>query len=122
MINNLIKSTAMAVTFAISAFTLQGCSSGLDPDTFSVELSERGYSRSSPMIIIRSNDAEPIEVTNIIVNKGQCNYYGVNQQLNFPLHFKMGLIARLGLRQCSFINVVQVDIETNRGNVSYQFN
>ena len=122
MINNLIKSTAMAVTFAISAFTLQGCSSGLDPDTFSVELSERGYSRSSPMIIIRSNDAEPIEVTNITVNKGQCNYHGVNQQLNFPLHFKMGLIARLGLRQCSFINVVQVDIETNKGNASYQFN
>lgn len=119
---NMTKNIVLTVIFTISLFALQGCSSGLDPDTFSVELSERGYSRSSPMIIIRSNDAEPIEVTNIIVNKGQCNYYGVNQQLNFPLHFKMGLIARLGLRQCSFINVVQVDIETNRGNVSYQFN
>ena len=120
--NNLMKTLGFTTLLSLSALTLQGCSSGLDPDTFSVELSERGYSRSFPMIIIRSNDAEPIEVTNIIVNKGQCNYYGVNQQLNFPLHFKMGLIARLGLRQCSFINVVQVDIETNRGNVSYQFN
>lgn len=69
MINTLIKSTAMAVTFAISALTLQGCSSGLDPDVFSVELSEQGaYSWSTPVITIRSNTAEPIDITNVTIN------------------------------------------------------
>ncbi len=39
---NMTKNIVLTVIFTISLFALQGCSSGLDPDTFSVELSERG--------------------------------------------------------------------------------
>ena len=65
---------------------------------------------------------KPIEVTNVTVNNGQCSYIGHDKRINFPLHFQMGQIARLRLEKCSFSNVVQVDIETTKGNASYQFN
>ena len=122
--NNLMKTLGFTALFSLSALTLQGCSSGLEPDTFSVELNEMDYgSRNPPAVItIRSNIAEPIEVTNVTVNNGQCSYIGHDKRINFPLHFQMGQIARLRLEKCSFSNVVQVDIETTKGNASYQFN
>ena len=121
---NMTKNIVSAVIFTISLFALQGCSSGLEPDTFSVELNEMDYgSRNPPAVItIRSNIAEPIEVTNVTVNNGQCSYMGHDTRFNFPLHFQMGQIFRLRLKQCNFSNVVQVDIETNKGNGSYHFN
>ena len=122
--NNLMKTLGFTVLLSLSALTLQGCSSGLEPDTFSVELNEMDYgSRNPPAVItIRSNIADPIEVTNVTVNNGQCSYIGHDKRINFPLHFQMGQIARLRLEKCSFSNVVQVDIETTKGNASYQFN
>ncbi|RFS24365.1 hypothetical protein D9K80_08190 [Acinetobacter cumulans] len=121
--HNLIKTLGLTTLLSLSALAFQGCSSGLEPETFSVELNEQGtYSWSTPVITIRSNVAEPIEVTNVTVNNGQCTYIGHDKQFNFPLHFKMGQVFRLRLRGCSFENVVQVDIETNKGNGSYQFN
>ncbi|MFV5516067.1 MULTISPECIES: hypothetical protein [unclassified Acinetobacter] len=121
--NNLFKNLSFAVLAFISVLTLQGCSSSLDPDTFSVELNEAGlYSWSTPVISIRSNTAEPIEVTNVIVNNGQCSFIGHDRRFNFPLHFQMGQLARLRVTKCSFANVVQVDIETTEGTVSYSFN
>ena len=122
--NNLMKTLGFTALLSLSALTLQGCSSGLEPDTFSVELNEMDYgSRNPPAVItIRSNIADPIEVTNVTVNNGQCSYMGHDTRFNFPLHFQMGQIARLRLEKCSFSNVVQVDIETTKGNASYQFN
>ena len=38
--NNLMKTLGFTALFSLSALTLQGCSSGLEPDTFSVELNE----------------------------------------------------------------------------------
>ncbi|MGE8572680.1 MAG: hypothetical protein ACN6NW_11645 [Acinetobacter amyesii] len=122
--NNLMKTLGFTVLLSLSALNLQGCNSGLEPDTFSVELNEMDYgSRNPPAVItIRSNIAEPIEVTNVTVNNGQCSYMGHDTRFNFPLHFQMGQIFRLRLKQCNFSNVVQVDIETNKGNGSYHFN
>ena len=122
--NNLMKTLGFTALFSLSALTLQGCSSGLEPDTFSVELNEMDYgSRNPPAVItIRSNIADPIEVNNVTVNNGQCSYMGHDTRFNFPLHFQMGQIFRLRLKKCSFSNVVQVDIETTKGNASYQFN
>lgn len=122
--NNLFKNLSFAVLTFISVLTLQGCNSSLDPDTFSVELNEMVYGTwNRPAVItIRSNIAEPIEVTNVTVNNGQCTYIGHDKRFNFPLYFQMGQIARLRLDKCSFSNVVQVDIETTQGNISYQFN
>lgn len=122
--NNLMKTLGFTALLSLSALTLQGCSSGLEPDTFSVELNEMVYGTwNRPAVItIRSNIAEPIEVTNVTVNNGQCSYIGHDKRINFPLHFQMGQIFRLRLKQCNFSNVVQVDIETTKGNASYQFN
>lgn len=120
---NLIKTMACTALISLSAFALQGCGSGLDPNVFSVELSEQGaYSWSTPVITIRSNDAGPIEITNVTVNNGQCEYIGHDRRFNFPLHFQMGQIFRLRLQKCSYENVVQVDIETTQGTASYSFN
>ena len=122
--NNLMKTLGFTALLSLSALALQGCSSGLEPDTFSVELNEMVYGTCNrpAVITIRSNIAEPIEVTNVTVNNGQCSYMGHDTRFNFPLHFQMGQIARLRLEKCSFSNVVQVDIETTKGNASYQFN
>lgn len=122
--NNLMKTLGLTALLSLSALTLQGCSSGLEPDTFSVELNEMGsgtWTRST-VVTIRSNVAEPIEVTNVTVNNGQCTYIGHDKRFNFPLHFQMGQVFRLRLQRCSFANVVQVDIETTSGNASYGFN
>ena len=122
--NNLMKTLGFTTLLSLSALTLHGCSSGLEPDTFSVELNEMDYgSRNPPAVItIRSNIAEPIEVTNVTVNNGQCTYIGHDKRFNFPLHFQMGQVFRLRLQGCSFANVVQVDIETTSGTASYGFN
>ena len=94
--NNLMKTLGLTALLSLSALTLQGCSSGLEPDTFSVELNEMDYgSRNPPAVItIRSNIADPIEVTNVTVNNGQCSYMGHDTRFNFPLHFQMGQIFR----------------------------
>ena len=122
--NNLMKTLGLTALLSLSALTLQGCSSGLEPDTFSVELNEMGsgtWTRST-VVTIRSNVAEPIEVTNVTVNNGQCTYIGHDKRFNFPLHFQMGQVFCLRLQGCSFANVVQVDIETTNGTASYGFN
>ena len=59
-----MKTLGLTALLSLSALTLQGCSSGLEPDTFSVELNEMGsgtWTRST-VVTIRSNVAEPIEV------------------------------------------------------------
>ncbi|OTG86977.1 hypothetical protein B9T31_05005 [Acinetobacter sp. ANC 4558] len=108
----------------ISISTLTACgSSSLDPDTFSVEISVQDNSnwwsgaQTVSVLMIRSNVAEQIEVTNVTVNNGQCGY----QNINFPRYFQMGQILKLQLK-CHVNNVVQVDVETTQGQLSYQFN
>ena len=99
-----MKTLGLTALLSLSALTLQGCSSGLEPDTFSVELNEVGYGAwtRSAVVTIRSNAAEPIEVTNVTVNNGQCTYIGHDKRFNFPLHFQMGQVFRLRLQEFSF--------------------
>ena len=120
----LIKTAVFSALMGLSALTLTGCSSGLDPNTFSIEMNENDNGRwlSTTVLTIRSNSADQIDVTNVTVNNGQCRYIGHNKRFNFPLHFQMGQVVRLRLEGCSFTNVVQVDIETTKGTASYGFN
>lgn len=120
----LIKTAVFSALMGLSALTLTGCSSGLDPETFSIEMNENDNGRwlSTTVLTIRSNSADQIDVTNVTVNNGQCRYIGHNKRFNFPLHFQMGQVVRLRLEGCSFTNVVQVDIETTKGTASYGFN
>ena len=122
--NTLIKTAVLSAVMSLSALTLIGCGSSLDPETFSIEMNENDNGRwlSTTVLTIRSNSAEQIDVTNVTVNNGQCRYIGHNKRFNFPLHFQMGQVIRLRLEGCSFENVVQADIETTKGTVSYSFN
>lgn len=124
MMKNYIKTVGWTALISLSVFALQGCGSGLEPDTFSVELNEMGGIAYHPpaIITIRSNSPNQIDVTNVTVNNGQCQYIGHDRRFNFPLHFQMGQVSRLRLQGCSFENVVQVDIETTQGTASYSFN
>lgn len=119
---HLLKSITLSVMMIFSSLTLTACS-GLSPDTFSAEVRVEdnsnwwsGYSTVA-VLRLRSNVTEEIEVTNVSINKGQCDYKAVN----FPVYFKMGQTLRLELK-CGTQNVVQVDVETTQGTLSYQFN
>ncbi|MCJ8161985.1 hypothetical protein [Acinetobacter zhairhuonensis] len=106
---------------------LTGCASGLDPNTFTVELNTEDTSnwwsgsQVANVITIRSNIPEPISVTNVSINNGQCNYEGYRRKVDYPQHFKMGQRLRLQLKGCSYDNVVRVDVETENGTASYSF-
>ncbi len=45
----------------------------------------------------------------------------MRRSLEYPQHFKMGQRLRLKLTDCSYSNVVQVDVETDKGTASYSF-
>ena len=120
------KPILLAVTVT-AGMLLSGCSSCLDPNIFTVELdvidTSNWYAQnqSATVLTIRSNIAEPIDVSHVSVNHGQCRYEGYRRSLEYPQHFKMGQRLRLKLTDCSYSNVVQVDVETDKGTASYSF-
>ena len=120
------KPILLALT-ATAGMLLGGCSSGLDPNTFTVELDVKDTSnwyaqnQSATVLTIRSNSVDPIDVTNVLINNGQCSYEGYRRALEYPQHFKMGLRLRLKLTGCGYDNVVRVDVETEKGTARYSF-
>ena len=70
------KPILLAVTVT-TGMLLSGCNSGLDPNTFTVELDVKDTSnwyaqnQSATVLTIRSNIAEPIDVSHVSVNHGQ---------------------------------------------------
>lgn len=126
MYEAIFKPILLAVT-ATTGMLLSGCSTGLDPNTFTVELDVKDTSnwyaqnQSATVLTIRSNSADPIDVTNVLINNGECSYEGYRRTLEYPQHFKMGLRLRLKLTGCGYDNVVRVDVETEKGTASYSF-
>lgn len=124
--NTFFKSTLLAVT-AAAGMMLTGCGSSLEPNTFTVEMNvedtSNWYSQNQTVTVlsIRSNISEPINVTNVLINNGECGYEGYRRSLEYPQHFKMGLRLKLKLTGCSYDNVVRVDVETENGTASYSF-
>ncbi|MCF7642743.1 hypothetical protein [Acinetobacter johnsonii] len=124
--NRCFKSILLAVT-AIASIILSGCGSSLDPNTFSVEMNVEDTSnwyaqnQVANVLTIRSNSANPINVTNVLINNGECSYEGYRRSLEYPQQFKMGLRLRLKLTGCGYDNVVRVDVETEQGTASYSF-
>ncbi|MDN5543094.1 MAG: hypothetical protein L0G58_07680 [Acinetobacter sp.] len=122
----LLKPLLFAVT-TTTGIMLSGCNAGLDPNTFTVELdvidTSNWYAQnqSATVLTIRSNSADPIDVTNVLINNGECSYECYRRSLEYPQHFKMGLRLRLKLTGCGYDNVVQVDVETDKGTASYSF-
>jgi len=117
------KLIQIIVLVMMSLSLLTACGASLDPDTFSAEVSVQddsnwwsGY-RTVAVLTLRSNVAEEIQVDNVTINHGQCEY----QPIDFPRYFKMGQTLRLKLK-CGMNNVVRVDVETPKGNVQYSFN
>lgn len=117
----------LLVVTVTTGMLLAGCSSGLDPNTFTVELDVKDTSnwyaqnQSATVLTIRSNSADPIDVTNVLINNGECGYEGYRRSLEYPQHFKMGLRLNLKLTGCGYDNVVRVDVETDQGTASYSF-
>lgn len=114
-----------AVVAIVGLFT--GCSSSLDPNTFTTEVGMEDTSNfwsgnsASSILTIRSNSADKIQVTNVKINNGQCGYKDrYNSEIKFPQHFKMGNVLKVYLK-CGYSNVVQVDVETDQGTASYSF-
>ena len=124
--NTFFKSTLLAVT-AAAGMMLTGCGSSLEPNTFTVEMNVEDTSnwysqnQTATVLSIRSNISEPINVTNVLINNGECSYEGYRRSLEYPQHFKMGLRLKLKLTGCSYDNVVRVDVETENGTASYSF-
>ena len=124
--NTFFKSTLLAVT-AAAGMMMTGCGSSLEPNTFTVEMNvedtSNWYSQNQTATVqsIRSNISEPINVTNVLINNGECSYEGYRRSLEYPQHFKMGLRLKLKLTGCSYDNVVRVDVETENGTASYSF-
>ncbi len=121
-----LKPILLAVT-AAAGMILSGCSSSLDPNTFTVEMNVVDTSnwyaqnQAANVISIRSNSPDPINVTNVLINNGECSYEGYRRSFEYPQHFKMGLRLRLKLTGCGYDNVVRVDVETEKGTASYSF-
>ncbi|MCG2609071.1 hypothetical protein LZZ98_11140 [Acinetobacter sp. SM34] len=121
-----LKPILLAVA-AAAGMMLSGCSSSLDPNTFTVEMNVVDTSnwyaqnQAANVISIRSNSPDPINVTNVLINNGECSYEGYRRSLEYPQHFKMGLRLRLKLTGCGYDNVVRVDVETEKGTASYSF-
>ena len=121
-----LKPILLAVT-VVAGMMLSGCSSSLDPNTFTVEMNVVDTSnwyaqnQAANVITIRSNSPDPINVTNVLINNGECSYEGYRRSLEYPQHFKMGLRLRLKLTGCGYDNVVRVDVETEKGTASYSF-
>ncbi|RZG77513.1 MULTISPECIES: hypothetical protein [Acinetobacter] len=121
-----LKPILLAVT-VVAGMMLSGCSSSLDPNTFTVEMNVVDTSnwyaqnQAANVITIRSNSPDPINVTNVLINNGECSYEGYRRSLEYPQHFKMGLRLRLKLTGCGYDNVVRVDVETEQGTASYSF-
>ena len=120
------KPILLAVTVT-TGMLLSGCNSGLDPNTFTVELDVKDTSnwyaqnQTATVLTIRSNSVEEIDVTNVLVDNGQCSYEGYRRSIQYPQRFKMGLVLKLQLKGCGYNNVVQVDVETEKGAASYSF-
>ena len=82
----LLKPLLLAVT-TTTGIMLSGCNAGLDPNTFTVELdvidTSNWYAQnqSATVLTIRSNIAEPIDVSHVSVNHGQCRYEGYRRSL-----------------------------------------
>lgn len=124
--NTFFKSTLLAVT-AATGMMLTGCSSSLDPNTFTVELNVEDTSnwyaqnQTATVLTIRSNSPDNIDATNVSINNGQCSYEGYRREIQYPQIFKMGQVLKLQLTGCGYNNVVQVDVETEQGKASYSF-
>ncbi|MCH7337630.1 hypothetical protein [Acinetobacter sp. NIPH 2699] len=119
----------MIASFLSIPLLISGCSSGLDPNRFEVNLAEennpsfmgRGFGLIDNVLTIRSIDSAPISVTKVDVNNGRCSYTKqFDREIKFPQHFQIGQSLRLYLK-CPFNSVVKVDIETDQGAASYSF-
>lgn len=127
MMNILIKPILLTTFFAASGWMLSGCSSSLDPNTFTVELNVEDTSnwyaqnQTVTVLTIRSNSPDNIDATNVSINNGQCSYEGYRREIQYPQIFKMGQVLKLQLTGCGYNNVVQVDVETEQGTASYSF-
>lgn len=124
--NKFVKSSLLVVA-AVVGMTLAGCGSSLDSNTFNVELGVEDisnlYSQNQVVniITIRSNSPYPINVTNVLINNGECRYEGYRRLLAYPQHFKMDFRLILKLTGCGYDKVERVDVETEKGTASYSF-
>lgn len=126
--NILIKPILLTTFFTASGWMLSGCSSSLDPNTFTVELNVvedtsnwYAQNQTATVLTIRSNSPDNIDATNVSINNGQCSYEGYRREIQYPQIFKMGQVLKLQLKGCGYNNVVQVGIETKQGTASYSF-
>lgn len=121
-----VKSSLLAVAVA-TGMTFAGCGSSLDSSTFNVELGVEDinnlYSQNQVVnvITIRSNHPYPINVTNVLINNGECRYEGYDRLLVYPQHFKMDFRLILKLTGCDYDKIERVDVETEKGTASYSF-
>lgn len=110
----------MLPVLMISPLVLSGCDQ-TPPPSMEAHLSVPHNTSGQPQLTIRSLESEPITINSVAVNAGQCRYASFfYRPIEFPIHLKIGQAKNLYL-YCSYDSVVKVDIETDRGNVTYSF-
>ncbi|NLN59017.1 MAG: hypothetical protein GX151_14125 [Gammaproteobacteria bacterium] len=121
------QSMCFAVVMSTLGLGLTGCG-GLPSDALNIELLEEDTSnwwsgdQLTTVIRVRSTAAEDISIQNVEINNGGCRYGGRhNQSTQFPIRLSMGQFVRLELKNCDYQDVIQVDVETDKGFGSYKF-
>ncbi|HRO78694.1 MAG TPA: hypothetical protein PLA93_08260 [Acinetobacter towneri] len=124
---NLNNFAMMSILLCGMSFAITGCG-GLPSDALEVELTQEDTSnwwsgdQLTTVIRVRSTAAEDISIQNVEINNGGCRYGGRhNQSTQFPIRLSMGQAMRLELRNCGYSNVIQVDVETDKGSGTYKF-
>lgn len=109
------------------SLSMAGCG-GLPSDALNIELEAEDTSnwwsgnQISTVVRVRSTVAEDITIQNVTINNGGCTYSDrYNQATKFPVTLKMGQFIRLQIRNCGYNDVIQVDVETDKGSGSYKF-
>lgn len=122
---NILK-TLLIPTCTLIAISLSGCGPSLNPNSMELNIhnedSPGGWgARTYTILTIRSLESDPITLNKVDVNNGRCSYTGrYRDPINLPAHFQIGQSLQLYLA-CSSDSVVKVDIETDKGNASYNF-
>ncbi len=90
------KPILLAVT-ANAGMMLSGCNSGLDPNTFTVELDVKDTSNWYAQNQSATVYHHPFQQSQIrlmsptfLINNGECSYEGYRRSLEYPQHFKTG--------------------------------
>lgn len=124
---NLNNFAMMSILLCGMSFAITGCG-GLPSDALEVELTQEDTSnwwsgdQLTTVIRVRSTAAEDISIQNVEINNGGCRYGGRhNQSTQFPIRLSMGQFVRLELKNCDYQDVIQVDVETDKGFGSYKF-